>query len=43
MEVKKLNEIKLEILEQAKIAMKQAVKNENSAMVTAIAELLKNY
>jgi len=41
MDIKKVNVIKLDILKQAQLAMKQAVENDNSAMVAAIAELLK--
>lgn len=40
---KLIMEIKLRILQQAEQALEQATKERNSAMVAAIAELLKNY
>ncbi|MGM0143730.1 hypothetical protein IGJ94_000257 [Enterococcus sp. AZ153] len=40
---KEILDIKLNILKMAEKAMEDAVKEENSAMVAAIAELLKNY
>ncbi|HHX0198596.1 TPA: hypothetical protein ACU3U7_001434 [Enterococcus faecalis] len=40
---KLIMEIKLGILQQAEKALEQAAKERNSAMVAAIAELLKNY
>lgn len=35
-----IEELKLDILKQAKVAMEHAVDKENSAMVAAIAEIL---
>ncbi|AFM69154.1 hypothetical protein ACJZQ5_000310 [Enterococcus hirae] len=40
---KEILDIKVNILKKAEKAMEDAVKEENSAMVAAIAELLKNY
>ncbi|EOB1378165.1 hypothetical protein [Enterococcus hirae] len=40
---KEILDIKVNILKNAEKAMEDAVKEENSAMVAAIAELLKNY
>ena len=41
--LKQAAQIKINILQKAEIAMEIAVKEQNSAMVAAIAELLKNY
>lgn len=40
---KKILDIKLNILKEAEKAMEDAVKEKDSAMISAIAELLKNY
>lgn len=42
MEQQEINAIKMDMLEQAKIAMKEAVETQNAAMVAAIAALVRS-